>query len=42
MGNCIKRKILEAWKYFIFINSYNWKANGLSVSLCDDGLCVRD
>ena len=43
MGNCIKRKIFEARKYFIFINSYNWKAKGFySVGLYDEGLCVRD
>ena len=33
MGNRIKRKILEAQKYFIFINSYNWKANGFTLSI---------
>ena len=33
MGNCIKRKIFEARKYFIFINSYNWKANGFTLSV---------
>ena len=33
MGNCIKRKIFEARKYFIFINSYNLKANGFTLSV---------
>ena len=33
MGNRIKRKILEARKYFIFINSYDWKANGFTQSV---------
>ena len=33
MGYRIKRKILEARKYFIFINSYNWKANGFTLSV---------
>ena len=33
MGNRIKRKILKARKYFIFINSYNWKANGFTLSV---------
>ena len=33
MGNCIKRKIFEARKYIIFINSYNWKANGVTLSV---------
>ena len=33
MGNRIKRKILEARKYFIFINLYNWKANGFTLSV---------
>ena len=33
MRNHIKRKILEARKYFIFINSYNWKANGFTLSV---------
>ena len=33
MGNRIKRKLLEARKYFIFINSYNWKANGFTLSV---------
>ena len=33
MGNCIKRKIFEARKCFIFINSYNWKANGFTLSV---------
>ena len=33
MGNRIKRKILEARKYFIFINSYNRKANGFTLSV---------
>ena len=32
MGNCIKRKILEARKFFIFIKSYIWKANGFTLS----------
>ena len=30
-GSCIKRKIFEARKYLIFINSYNWKANGFTL-----------
>ena len=33
IGNRIRRKILEARKYFIFINSYNWKANGFTLSV---------
>ena len=33
MGNCIKRKIFEARKYISFINSYNWKANGVTLSV---------
>ena len=33
MGNCIKRKIFEAWEYLIFIDSYNWKANNLTLSV---------
>ena len=33
MGNRIKRKIHEARKYFICINSYNWKANGFTLSV---------
>ena len=33
MGNCIKRKIFEARKYFIFINSYNRKAKGFTLSV---------
>ena len=33
MRNCITRKIFEAGKYFIFINSYNWKANGFTLSV---------
>ena len=33
IGNRIKRKILEARTYFIFINSYNWKANGFTLSV---------
>ena len=33
MGNCIKRKIFEVRKYFIFINSYNWKSNGFTLSV---------
>ena len=33
MGNRIKRKIFEARKYFIFINSYNWKAYGFTLSV---------
>ena len=33
MGNRIKRKILEARKYFIFINSYNWKVNGFTLAV---------
>ena len=32
MGNRIKRKIFEARKYFIFINSH-WKANGFTLSV---------
>ena len=33
MGNCIKHKIFEAGKYFIFIISYNWKAKGFTLSV---------
>ena len=33
MGNRIKRKILEARKYFIFINLYTWTANGFTLSV---------
>ena len=33
MGNCIKHKIFEARKYLIFINSYNWKAKGFTLSV---------
>ena len=33
MGNRIKRKILEARKYFIFTNSCNCKANGFTLSV---------
>ena len=33
MGNCTKRKVFEAWNYFIFINSYNWKAKGFTMSV---------
>ena len=33
MGNCIKSKIFDARKYFIFINSYNWKTNGFTLSV---------
>ena len=33
IGNRIKRKIFEARKYFIFIHSYNWKANGFTLSV---------
>ena len=33
MGNYIKRKIFEARKYFIFINSYNLKAKGFTLSV---------
>ena len=33
MGNCIKRNVFEARKYFIFINSYNLKANGFTLSV---------
>ena len=33
MGNRIKHKILEARKYFIFINSFYWKANGFTLSV---------
>ena len=33
VGNCIKRKIFEARKYFISINSYNWKDNGFTLSV---------
>ena len=33
MENCFKRKIFEARKYFIFINSYNWKAKGFTLSV---------
>ena len=33
IGNCIKRKIFEAWKYFISINAYNWKAKGFTLSV---------
>ena len=31
--NYIKRKIFEARKYFIFINSYHWKAKGFTLSV---------
>ena len=33
MGNCIRRKLFEARKYFIFINSYNRKAKGFTLSV---------
>ena len=33
MRNCIKRKIFEARKYFILVNSYNWKAKGFTLSV---------
>ena len=33
MGNGIKLKIFEARKYFIFINSYIWKAKGFTLSV---------
>ena len=33
MRNRFKRKIFEARKHFIFINSYNRKANGFTLSV---------
>ena len=33
MGNCIKRKVFEAQKYFIFINSYTWSYSGFTLSV---------
>ena len=33
MRNCTKRKIFEARKNFIFINSYNLKAKGFTMSV---------
>ena len=42
MGNCIKRKIFEARNYFIFINSYNCKAKGFTLSDIAMMVCVRD
>ena len=33
MGNCIRRTIFETRKYFIFINSYNCKAKGFTLSV---------
>ena len=33
MGNCIKHNIFEARRYFIFVNLYNWKARGFTLSV---------
>ena len=46
MGNRIKRKILEARTYLIFINSYNCNANGFTLSVFAmmvyvSGICER-
>ena len=42
MGNCIKRKIFEARKYFFLLIHIIEKLKVYSVGLCNDGLCVRD